>query len=218
MTEVHQTFDWLNPVATMVAAFAGSFFAFALEQRRRRFEEVRNQLSVARRAIYALSQMQSFVLQYRKEIGNLYEGKVDAWLNMPVSNISNWRTVKFDDALSFLLDTSEANVYAEVELERDRYDDFRSLLLKRDELLMDVVFPALGSKVQHGKPIEKELFEELLGYTVEPQLKALTNAILDRSASLEKTLVLAHDKLRDALAKIHPERAMLKFVEDPDEG
>ncbi len=212
-TESAHIFDWLNPITTLFAAFLGAGSAFLLEYFRRNREEEKRQLSASKRAIYVLSEMLSVVAQYRKEVVLPYDEKPDAWLNMNVSYVSVWAVSDLnDDAISFLLDTSEANCFAELILEQRRFRSLRNLVKRREKILLESVFPALGKIIPVGGQVDSNKFTELLGHHTENELKFLTAGIVEQSASLSKTLVETHDKLRDAIAKIHPEKMSFKFV------
>ena len=80
-------FDWLskldlNPLATLVAAFAGAWCAFLFESRRKSNEEKERQRAVANRSIYVISEMWNVLYQYYQEIAKPYKDKPDACLNM----------------------------------------------------------------------------------------------------------------------------------------
>ena len=58
----------LNPLATMVAAFAGACFAFLFESRRKAKEEKNQQRAIANRSIYVISEMWNVLYQYYQNI------------------------------------------------------------------------------------------------------------------------------------------------------
>ena len=216
-SEASQAVDWWNPAATLIAAFGGTFFALLLEKFRRKREEIERQLSAARRAVFVISDMWSFVIQHRTDIVEPWIGKDDAWLNMEISNISNWKVMQIDDSsLAYILDSSEANFFQELLMEGRRFDDFQSIIARRDATILDRVFPALGAAIPVGGQISQAEFAKLLGHNTEHELKILTEGIFRKSEDLAKSLPLAKDKFRDVIAKIHPERKIINFVLDPE--
>lgn len=211
--EAIQSFEWWNAAAILAAAFLGPYFAYKLERMHRRREARTLQIFAAKRTITALAEMLSVVIQYRNEIVAPYVGQPDFWLNMHTSNIASWETTKFDgDGMAYLLDTTEANLFLELQLEQRRSDDFQNLISRRDEIMLCRVFPALGQVIQPGGQIDQNTFVEKLGHHTEHELRILTESIMNRADSLLTTLENAHDKLGDAIAKIHPEKMFFKFV------
>ena len=58
--------DWLVAAATLVAAAAGSGFAFFLENRRRKREEIRLRITAINRALFVLHRYWSELLPNRR--------------------------------------------------------------------------------------------------------------------------------------------------------
>lgn len=213
--DVSQALDWWNPAATLVATFGGIFVAFALERRQRNREEVERQLSASRRAIFVLSDMWNVVVQFQKDIVEPNLNRDDAWLNMEVSNFASWKPMKFDcSSLAFILDTEYAQSFAELLMEERRFEDLFRTVAERDKIINQRVFPALGAIMPVGAQIDNVRFAQLLGHHTEHQLRILTAGILRQSDDLSKSLPVAQNKFRDVIAKIHPERGLLKFMLD----
>ena len=64
--------DLINPLATLVAAFAGAWGAFLFESRRKVKEEKDRQRAVANRSIYVISEMWNVLYKYYQDVAKPY--------------------------------------------------------------------------------------------------------------------------------------------------
>src|SRR5437016_4960051 len=135
----------LNPVATLVAAFAGAWGAFLFESKKRASEEEGRQRAVANRSLYVISEMWNVLYQYYKDVVKPMKGMDDAWLNM-AANATYTGQTQFDaQGLAFLLDLGEHQTYPKIILEEMRYRSVLNLIDMRNELILKRVHPALAA-------------------------------------------------------------------------
>ena len=150
--------DIVAILATLVASFAGAWAAFLLESQRRAREARDRNIGAASRAIYTIFNLWNTLEQYRKEVLEPYRGKPDSWLNVA----ANPAIPKGDHAfqagdLQFLLQTSQAQVYAGLFLEEQRFSLAIDLIRTRSDLVLNQVFPKMAGA---GVPVGKNLRED----------------------------------------------------------
>lgn len=209
-------FDWtsnldLNPLATLVAAFAGAWGAFLFESRRKSNEEKERQRAVANRSIYVISEMWNVLYQYYQDIAKPYKNKPDAWLNM-AADASYYGQAKFEaEKLAFLLDLGEHQVYPKIMLEEMRYKGLVNLIEMRNNLLINQVHPALSrANVKVGTPqLTEEFIESTIGIDATHKLKKWTPEIIKQVESNLQSLKEAHDEMRAAMKRLQPDK---KFI------
>ena len=209
-------FDWvstldLNPLATLVAAFSGAWFAFLFESRRKAKEEKSQQRAVANRSIYIISEMWNVLYQYYQDVAKPYKNKSDAWLNM-AANSTYYGHTQFDaEKLAFLLDFGEHQVYPKIMLEEVRFKSLIKLIEMRNNLLINQVHPALaGANIKVGaQQLEEESVEEIIGIDKVHMLKIWTPEIIKQAESNLQSLKEAHDELRAAMKRLQPDE---KFI------
>lgn len=171
--------DLLAVLATLFASFAGAWAAFALEGRRTKHEEQKKNVGAANRAIYTVFNLWNILEQYRKEVLEPFRGKPDAWLNLAANPTMPTGECRFQVAdLQFLLQTSQADVFAKLMLEEQRFAIAIDLIRTRSALTLEKVFPAMAAAgINVGQAAQLNLVEHTLGIDVVHQLKQLTSAI-----------------------------------------
>ena len=88
--------DLLEPITTLVAAFAGAWAAFLFESRKRKNEERERYRSSANQALATLSNMWNIMFQYHREVVQPVLGRDDAWLNMAATPPVHYSLSEFD--------------------------------------------------------------------------------------------------------------------------
>ena len=134
----------LNPLATLIAAFSGAWFAFLFESRRRAKEEKELQRAIANRSLYVISEMWNVLYQYYQDVVKPYKDKSDAWLNMAANSRYYGQTSLDSEKLAFLLDFGEHQTYPKVMLEEMRFNGLINLIEMRNSVLMNEVHPAFA--------------------------------------------------------------------------
>jgi hypothetical protein len=201
------TKEFVQPLATLLASFAGAGAAFLLAGRRTKNEELRRHLGAIRRAILVLCNMHSNLETYRLSVTSEFAGSPEGWLHAKIKPSKSWGEVTFDpDALAFLLEGTQANLYAELMLEACNFDEIVQLITRRDTLLLKYVHPKLGKIL--GKPVPPDLLEP----HIVNQLKNIWDAINERLPEQIAATKKLHDQLRDAAVNIRPDQGILKVV------
>ena len=203
--------DLINPLATLVAAFAGAWGAFLFESRRKVKEEKDRQRAVANRSIYVISEMWNVLYKYYQDVAKPYKDKPDAWLNM-AADASYYGQACFEaEKLAFLLDLGEHQVYPKIMLEEIRFKSLIKLIEMRNNLLINQVHPALAkANIKVGaKQLVEESVEEIIGIDIVHKLKIWTPEIIKQLEMDLLSLKVAHDELWAAMKRLQPNK---KFI------
>jgi hypothetical protein len=203
---------WIEPATTLVATFVGAGLAFALERRRRNDEEEQRRVGAANQALYTLYSMWNNMEQARKDIVEPVRGRADAWLNMPAAPPIVRGLHSFDaKELSFLLQTSEPMLFADLMLEAQRYSQFINLVDSRSNLVQETVFRAFGAAgIPVGSSLELPRIENTLGIDVVHKLKIYSDAIIENLDLNLKSAVAAYGALYGYMKRRYPERKFIK--------
>jgi hypothetical protein len=201
-------------LATLVAAFAGAWGAFLLENERHKREVEDRNIGAANRAIYTLFNLWNILEQYRKEVLELYRGKPDAWLKLAANPTVPTGEQTFQPGeLQFLLQSSKAEVYAGLMLEEQRFAIALALIKARSLLVLDQVFPKMSAaNVPVGQSLPEPEVEKILGIDLTHKLKQITAHIFKNVDEDLASLKVEHDRLHEAMKSLYPKRKILQVL------
>ena len=211
--------DTISVLATLVASFAGAWGAFLLESQRRQREERDKQFGAGNRAIYTIYNLWNTLEQFRKEALEPHRGRPDVWLNLAAQPATSTGEHRFQAAdLQFLLQSKHAPVYAALFLEEQRFNLAIGLIQKRNQLVLENVFPRMSAAgFTVGGPAKQEDVERALGVDVVHQLKVITAALYTNVYEDLASLKARYAELRVALVDLHPKKQPLQVVFTPSE-
>lgn len=206
--------DIVTILATLVASFAGAWGAFLLENERHKREVENRNIGAANRAIYTLFNLWNILEQYRKEVLELYRGRPDAWLNLAANlTVPTGEQTFQSGELQFLLQSSKAEVYAELMLEEQRFAVALALIKARSALVLDQVFPKMSAaNVPLGQSLPDPEVEKILGIELTHKLKQITAGIFKNVDEDLASLKVVHDRLHEAMKSLYPKRKILQVL------
>lgn len=206
--EIKVTSDLLiSSLTTIASAFTGAWAAFALQNCRIK-KEIHNQhIAAANKALCTIYHFWSILFQFQKDIVNPYRGKAGAWLNMPATppfsskyGLSSFKA----DELTFLLQTKHANTFSNLILEEHRFHMAIQLIEERSSVILNQVFPKLGTNMVIGEQSSEQEIENIIGVDKVHRLKILTSGIIKNVDEDIASLKLAHDEFRNSMNDIYP--------------
>ena len=208
----------IDPLVTLVAAFAGAWFAFLFERRHKDAEEVRRRVGAVNRALYTLTTQWSAMVQIRQEVIDPYRGRDDAWLNMAATVPGRHDRISLEAGeLSFLLEV-DGQAYAEMLLEEQRYNLAIHTLDVRSNIIFNEVWPRLGQAgIGIGARTDAAEIERIIGMDATRKLKVIGDALVKNVDENLKTIVAAYGRVRGAMKKAYPNEKLIdvEFVENP---
>lgn len=191
---------------TLVAAFAGAYFAFLFERNTRKREETERQVAAGNLALFTLSQIWNILHHYETTVIGTWKNKPDAWLNMPESESIVNDDLKFQSReLAFLFHT-HAEVLQLVTLEGDRFRFLAHGIDTRNSLIRDRVAP----NVAFGVEIAQDDLVKAIGEDAVRKLQIITPGIITQTVENLSSSREAFDALRLALKNIHPKQKFIK--------
>lgn len=212
--------DIVAILATLVAAFAGAWGAFLLENERKKRETEDKNIGAANRAIYTIFNLWNVLEQYRKEILEPFRGKADAWLNVAANPTIPTGIHTFQaNELQFLLLQSKPEIYASLLLEEQRFAIAIDLIKARSSLVLEQVFAKMASaQITVGKNMLEEDVERILGIDTTHKLKKITAAIYLNVDEDLTSLKEQYEALRSAMNELYPKRKVIKINFDSTEA
>ena len=202
----------INPLVTLVAAFAGAWLAFRFEKHRRIEEEKNKHIASANLALFTIYNMWNILFQYYNEVITPFKNKEDAWLNMDAISSSSNNPSEFSyETISFILQSSSPNTFSKLILEEQRFNSAINLIQSRSELMLSQVFPRLsraGLKV--GGSTYEDSMESIIGIDNTHKLKQYTKGIINNVTLNLESLVSTHDELHSLMKSIYPKEKFIK--------
>lgn len=208
----------IEPITTLVAAFAGAWFAFRFERKHKEADEVRRRVGAANRALYMLFNLWNGMVQIRQEVIDPHRGRFDAWLNMAATVPGRYEHVAFEAGeLAFLL-TISSPLYADLLLEEQRYNSAIQLLDQRNNIVLNEAWPKLAQAgIGVGVQRNAEEIERVLGMDVTRKLKVMGDGLSKNVDENVKTIMEVFGRLRGAMKAAYPNEKFLnvEFAENP---
>lgn len=198
---------------TLAGAFAGAWAAFHYQEHRESKQLEERNVAAVHRALYTIYNLWNIQHQYQVEIIDDYRGKPDAWLNMQATPPIRHGLTSFQaEDLSFLLQTSHAQTYAELVLEENRYQIAMSLIEMRSSVALNEAWPRLAmANVHVGATMNENRVSQIVGVDVKQKLLKLTENIVKHIDENEKSLRCIHDKLQIAFKDLYPDREVVQI-------
>jgi hypothetical protein len=217
-TTVSLVSELVDPVATLIAAFAGAWFAFRFERRHKEADEIRRRVGAVNRALHTLTSQWSAMVNVRQEVIDPYRGRRDSWLNMAATVPGRYERISFEAGeLSFLLEIN-GQVYAELLLEEQRYNSAVQLLDVRSNIILNEVWPRLAQAgVGVGLQRDEAEVERIIGLDATRKLKVIGDGLVKNVDENLKTLRATYVRLRAVMKTAYPNEKLInvEFVESP---
>lgn len=172
----------LPGLVTLIAAFAGAWFAFSLNLRREKEKDVQTNVDSANNAIFVLMRQWNEMAQLKRHLVDPVAADRHAWLSMAALLPRLYPNLRIDPAkLTYLLKSERPNLLNEIMIEEDRFFALVELINKRSELHLGVVQPALEALgVQDGAQVDIRDLQKAFGDRIVVQLKNLTRGIIEQ--------------------------------------
>lgn len=205
--------DVVNPLATLVAAFAGSWAAFKLQQFQKNKEDTEAKIAAGNRALMVLLQQAITLKLFQTDF-------IEPYRNSPGRHIQIQPALPFqEDSLAFdvrsleFLSTPEyQQVLVDLILEENRYREAIKSINTRSRHHFEVVQPKLArAGVKEGEEYTGEQFRSALGDHDYVHLQRLTDAIVLHVDRTVESLVAMKGRLREALSKEFPKGKFVDF-------
>ena len=198
--------DFLPAVATLVAAYAGAWYAFSLNQEATAKDLRSKQAGVGARAMFVLWRQINAIAQVQEDVVNKYRNYPPAPLAMPPVVHPFDDSVRLDiDGLAFLLDHGKSELLANLCIAETRYTQAVGCIRRRSLLHMNEVQPKIEGKKPPDRNLSPDELRELIGTRLFHQLVEQTNSVISLTDDAVETLEAVATDLHAALRSVFPE-------------
>jgi hypothetical protein len=210
----------INTLATLVAAFAGSWYAFRLADRAASRESVSRQVAAINRGQFDLIQQINLLTNIQSQVIDPvrnHPGRFLAMRPLLVPVVSNPKGVDVD-ALSFLLETDDRELLFELLLARQQFDTAVHALNERSRLHLEIAQPRLAAaKIGEGTTYGSDEIEAALGREFFLHLTRATDdtiSLIDRTRQSSEQLV---GKFHSAMKRRYPKFSIIRTAPNSPE-
>jgi hypothetical protein len=200
--------DFLPAVATLVAAYAGSWYAFSLNQEAVKTEQRSKQIGNGVRAMFVLWRQINAIAQVQEDVIDKFRDYAPAPLAMPPIEHHFDDSVRLDiDGLMFFLDHGKSELLGNLCIAETRYVQAVDRIRKRSLLHANEVQPKIEGKKPSDRNLSPDELRDIIGIRLFHQLIEQTKEAIattdDAVASLEAVAVDLHTALLSAFPDAH---------------
>ena len=198
---------------SLVAAFAGAYFAFKFQAASKEKETVAANITGALDGMFTLLRMLNRVGAYRNQIVNPVRDQRLRFFSMPPTHEVT-EEINFSWAsLTFLMGTPHANVLADISLAHTKFQTLVSAIVQRNSIMLEHVQPrAAAAGLRQGElAVTEASIEGLIGHRIYASLERLTDDIIEFTDASYLELSQNIDNLRTSILNIYPHAVLPKF-------
>jgi hypothetical protein len=200
-------------VATLVAAFAGAFFAYKFNDDREKQRKCEIDLASANKAIFTLIRIYNYIAGFNKQfLKPCANNPADYVLIQPSLGNSkpDW---KLDyDSISFLISENKAEILTELTELEELFIIFTETVKTRNHIHLNVVQPAMESAgVTNGASVNLEDIDEIIGDRNTEIMKVLTSELIDITNRGEEKSDQLIQRLHELIVSIFPGENVIRM-------
>ncbi|MFC5571606.1 hypothetical protein ACFPN1_16245 [Lysobacter yangpyeongensis] len=205
--------DIINPLATLIASFAGAWAAFKLQSVEKSREIDRSNIAAANRALLVMMQQANELKLYQKD-------HIDPQRHHPGRHIGIQATLPFDldtlrfdfKSLDFLSSATEQQLLFELSVEERRYIEALKAINARSEMILTEVQPRLmAAGFNDSAEYTGAQFTSALGQPTYNKLQRLTDDVIYHVDRTNESICTMRDKFRAAALKRYPKEKFVNF-------
>ncbi len=206
----------LQPIATLLAAFSGTWFAYRLQDRAKAREEKASNISAANRALFTIFQQINSLKVFQLDIIDPVRKHPLKFIAMrPVLN-EKYEDIQFDfHSLEFLLNTKHKQILLDLFVEQQRFHGAINAINYRSELHFEAqpAFERIGIKEDVDYPPETliKALKEALGPRLYKSLQSVTDQVVYQVDPTVGSLEEIKEKMIKAVKELYPEGDFLNF-------
>lgn len=202
-----------NPLATLVAAFAGAWAAFKLHQFQKNREDTQGNIAAGNRALIVLQQQANILKLFQLDFINPFRDSLGKHIQIQPSLQYQEDSLTFNiGSLEFLLSPKHQQVLMDLILEENRYREAIKAINARSRHHFEVVQPKLASAgLREGVEYTGADFRNVLGEYDYLNLERLTDAVILHVDRNVESLVAMKNRLREVLLQRYPKGKFIDF-------
>lgn len=197
--------DYLPAVATLVAAFAGVWYASTLKQEAANKEQRLRQIGAGARTLFTLWRQLNTIAQYQEEVVDKFRNYPPAPLAMPPLAVPLDDSPRIDiDSLAFLLDHGHSALLANLCIAETRYLHAIDAIRRRSALHANEVQPKLEDMIPEGRNLTPEELRGIIGVRLFQLLRDQTREVIGRTDDAVTTIEAVSADLHETLKNVFP--------------
>jgi hypothetical protein len=201
---------------TLVAAFAGSWYAFRLTDHARGRETIATNVAAVNRAQFALIQRYNLLKVFRRESIDPVRTDEPRYVNMRPTLPLRELSAPLDlNSLSFLLETDDRDVVIHLLIEEHRFETARQAINERFRLHIEEVQPRLAAgRIKEKSAFREDELVEALGEDLFLTLQRSTEEVVcEVDLTLASTLDLSA-RFHAAMKQRFPKQKIIRLDSD----
>lgn len=204
--KVQDVKGWIEPLVTLAAAFAGAWFAFLLQSRKDDQKIKAANIGAGNRAIFLLGRFANQLELIRRQIINPVRTKPTRMLEMKPTLFLDYAHMKLDaDGLSFLLETSFANVLGEAIAQENQFHSAIGAINERSRLHREEAQPALEkSGLTLPGIYTRAQIDAALGHRLSATMEMITDDAIKAVDRAVVSCTTAATNMKNALSSLYP--------------
>lgn len=204
-----------SPLTTLLAAFLGAWFAFMLQNRREKKNEINKNLAALNKVQINLVQQLNALTIFNKDFIQPYKSHPVNWVAIPAAPPRNYTHLKIEaGSLSFLIEQNSSALISKILIVEEEFQEVMNLINLRSEVHVGRLQPKLEEiGFKEGKSFDKSLeeVENFLGDRLVGEMKRLTNGLI---SSIEDAITSHEEVIKEIKAtgtKVFPKKRVLSF-------
>ncbi len=204
---------FIPPIATLLAAFFGAWFAYRLERKQKLSELRKANIAASNRAFFILFQQLNTLALIQKDYLDPLRGQPEAFIAMQPILPDDHSEMSYDfSSLDFLLSTKHKQLLLDLWLEQQRFREAIRVLNYRSSLHFSEVQPRLiAAGIQEKAEYLNTVFEKALGPLLYKTLQRTTEQVFYHVDRTVNSLDNLKGRLGDGLKDLFPEASFLKL-------
>lgn len=200
-------------VATLVAAFAGAFFAYKLNDEREKQRKKEIDLASANRAIFTLIRIYTYLAGFNKQFLKPHSGNPAAYVAIqPALGNSdpNW---KLDyDSVSFLIAEKKSEILTELTELEELFTIFIETVKTRNHIHLDIVQPAMeAAGFVNGSSVSSADIDRVIGDRTSTIMKSITSELIELTQRGEEQSEDLIQKLHEIMIELFPGKNVIRM-------
>jgi len=200
-------------VATLVAAFAGAYFAYKFNENREKQRKDDIDLASANKVIFTLVRLYNHIASFNNQFILPHKNSPNAYISIqPLFGNSDTNLVLDYDSISFLFAHRKPEILSEIAELENLFSTFIETEKARSHMNLNIVQPAMEKAgIANGTSITLGEIDKLLGDRTSVIMKSLTDELINITECGEKQSEQVIKKLHEVMVGIFPDKNVVKM-------
>lgn len=200
-------------IATLVAAFAGAFFAYKFNSDREKQRKQEIDLASANKAIFTLVRVYNYIGGFNNQFVKPHVDDPGAYFAIQPSLGNSNPDWKLDyDSISFLISENKSEILTELTELEELFITFTETVRTRNHIHANIAQPAMeNAGIVSGAPVTLSQVDSILGDRTATIMKSLTKELIDITQRGEEKSEYLIQKLHKIMVDIFPRKNVIRM-------